>query len=126
MHKHLFQDVYAWAGDLRIVDISKGGATFALSHYIESEGRKISADLSGENNLRDLNKTQFVHRLSHHYGERNALHPFRQGNGRATREFLGQLARSSGYELDQTRIDNRKGQWNESARRSMLGDLEGE
>ena len=67
LHKHLFQDVYVWAGDLRIVDISKGGAMFALSHYIESEGRKMSADLAAANNLRGLNKTQFVQRLSHYY-----------------------------------------------------------
>ncbi|NRF71399.1 hypothetical protein HLB44_30880 [Aquincola sp. S2] len=51
------------------------------------------------------------------------MHPFREGNGRATREFIGQLARQAGYELDQTRIDKVKGEWNLAARLSFQGEL---
>jgi cell filamentation protein len=125
LHKHLFQDVYDWAGELRTVEIGKGSSQFASPLYIESEGRRMSAAIAAENNLRGLDKARFVQRLSHHYGDWNALHPFREGNGRVTREFLGQLARGAGYELDQELIENRHGQWNEAARRSMVGELSG-
>ena len=55
----------------------------------------------------------------HYYAEWNVLHPFREGNGRATREWLMQLARAAGYELDQTRIDNSNQQWNDPERVTM-------
>ena len=124
IHAHTFQDVYDWAGQLRTVNISKGGTTFAQPAFIESEAQRMSASLAAENHLQGLDKPQFVERLAHHYGEWNALHPFREGNGRATREFLGQLARGAGYELDQTKIDNSQDQWNDAARRSFAGELE--
>ncbi|WP_165909775.1 putative adenosine monophosphate-protein transferase Fic [Variovorax guangxiensis] len=124
-HKHLFQDVYEWAGELRTVNIAKGGSQFAQPAFIESQARSLTKELEKEGNLRGLEKPEFVDRLAYYYSEYNALHPFREGNGRATREFIGQIARDAGYELDQTRIDNAKGQWNEAARRSFHGDLEG-
>ena len=124
IHAHIFQDVYEWAGQLRTVRISKGGSDFARPAFIESEGKRLSAGLASDNYLQGLEKPQFVERLAHHYGEWNALHPFREGNGRSTREFVGQLAREAGYELDQTRIDNNKDEWNRAARNSLHGDLE--
>lgn len=124
IHAHVFQDVYEWAGQLRTVNISKGGTTFAQPAFIESEGKRMSAALAAEKHLQGLGKPKFVERLAHHYADWNALHPFREGNGRATREFLAQLARGAGYELDQTNIDNSKDQWNQAAKRSFAGDLE--
>ena len=123
LHKHLFQDVYDWAGQIRTIEITKGGSQFARSDYIESEGKRMGDALEKANNLRGLEKTDFVRKLAEHYGDWNALHPFREGNGRATREFIGQIARGAGYELDQTRIDNTKDQWNEAARQSMVGQM---
>jgi cell filamentation protein len=123
IHKHLFQDVYAWAGEVRTVNISKDALGFAPAPYIESYGRTVAADLAKENYLKGLGKPKFVERLAHHFTELNVLHPFREGNGRSTREFVGQLARNAGYELDQTRIDNSKDQWNQAAARGRAGDL---
>jgi cell filamentation protein len=123
LHTQLFQDVYEWAGKTREIDIAKGGSMFAKPEYVESEAKRMSAELARENNLRNVEKAQFVERLAHHYGDWNALHPFREGNGRATREFLGQIARGAGYELDQMRIDNNKQQWNDAARDSMNGHM---
>lgn len=123
IHKHLFQDVYDWAGDVRRVDISKGGSMFARKDFIEPEAKRLSSSLSKEQNLKGMDKPEFVDRLAYYYGELNALHPFREGNGRTTREFIGQLAREAGYEFDQTRITN-KDQWNEAARRSFGGEME--
>lgn len=123
IHAHVFQDVYEWAGQTRTVNISKNGDSFAQPAFIESYSRQISTALAKENNLQELEKPQFVERIAHFYADWNALHPFREGNGRTTRELIGQIAHEAGYDLDQTRIDNSKDQWNDAARRSFHGDL---
>lgn len=78
-------------------------------------------DLAKENQLKGLDKPAFVERLAHYFGEFNAAHPFRDGNGRATHEFFGQLACEAGYELNQRQIDQRKPS---GTRRPLGGDLE--
>ena len=123
VHAYIFQDVYEWAGQFHTVNINKGGSHFAQSAFIESAAKQLGQSLATENNLKDKEKPEFVDRLAHYFSEWNALHPFREGNGRSTREFIGQLAREAGYELDQTKIDNSKNQWNEAARRSFNGYL---
>ena len=123
IHACIFQDVYEWAGQVRTINLMKGDTAFALAPYIENEARKLSAVLLEENYLQGLNQAPFVERFSHYYAEWNVLHPFREGNGRATREFLGQLARAAGYELDQTRIENNQSQWDYAAERSFHGNL---
>lgn len=123
IHAHVFQDVYDWAGKVRTVNISKNGDAFAQPAFIDNVGKQLGAAIAKENNLQGLEKPQFVERLALYYSDWNALHPFREGNGRTTRELIGQIARAAGYELDQTRIDNSKDQWNDAARRSFHGDL---
>jgi cell filamentation protein len=68
-----------------------------------------------------LPKGRFVERLAHHFAKINALHPFREGNGRSTRAFLQQLARGAGYELEYEKTD--AVQWNDAARQSFHGEL---
>jgi cell filamentation protein len=124
IHKALFQDVYDWAGELRTVNISKGGSSFVRNSQIEATAKRMAEGLEREKFLQGLPKDAFVDRLAHHYAQWNQLHPFREGNGRSTREFLGQLARQAGYELDQTRIDRAKGEWNLAAKLSFEGELD--
>lgn len=97
IHRHLFQDVYAWAGKLRTVDISKGTSRFAncgrIADYLDQQLRK----LPGEHFLVGLPPEAFIERLAHYMGEINAVHPFREGNGRAQRAFCAQLAEQAGY-----------------------------
>lgn len=120
LHGHIFQDVYDWAGSIRTVDIAKAGQMFCRPAFLESEGKRLADALAGENLLRGLGQTAFVDRLAEHYGDWNALHPFRDGNGRATREFFRQLAKQAGYEFDLTKIE--RGAWNEASARSFKGD----
>ena len=122
IHRHLFKDVYEWAGEIRTVNIHKDNLPFAQPAFIRSHAAALSADLAAEQHLKGMGKAQFVDRLAHHFTEFNALHPFREGNGRATREFIGLLAREAGYELDQTRIENDKGQWNRASAVGRAGD----
>lgn len=104
IHKHLFGDVYPWAGEIRQVDISKGNDLFAHHIHIEKEGGKLFKQLANENHLKGLDADKFSERAGHYLGEINALHPFREGNGRAQRAFIGQVAREAGYEIEWSKI----------------------
>jgi cell filamentation protein len=97
IHRHLFGDVYAWAGELRTVDISKGGNTFALHAHIASAAAPVFKQLAAEKQLAGMAPDAFSSRAAHYLGELNALHPFREGNGRAQREFISHLAQRNGY-----------------------------
>jgi cell filamentation protein len=119
IHRHLFQDTYDWAGEQRTVDLSKGGTTFERARRLDFMGGVLSEKIEAQNNLQGLDKKQFVDKISVLYSELNALHPHREGNGRAARFFLGQLARVAGYELDQHKIDNQKGEWNLAAKMAV-------
>ena len=98
IHAYLFQDIYDWAGEVRTVDIAKGNL-FCRCFAIESEANRIFTELKSEKYLQDLNANDFVQRLTYYFAEINALHPFREGNGRTQREFIRQLAYQNNYFL---------------------------
>ena len=102
-HRHVFGAVYPWAGDIRTVIISKAGV-FCLSEHIATYADRVFSDLAGENRLRGLDQHHFARRAGHYLGEIDAIHPFREGNGRTERAFLGQLANDAGWTLDWTRV----------------------
>ena len=104
IHKRIFGDIYEWAGQSRTVAIAKG-AMFCLPQYIDSSAAVIFGELHDEDCLRGLRRDAFVGRLAHYLGEVNALHPFREGNGRAQRAFFGQLARDAGFTLAWQHLD---------------------
>jgi cell filamentation protein, protein adenylyltransferase len=104
IHKRIFGDIYEWAGQIRTVAIAKG-AMFCLPQYIDSSAAVIFGELHDEDCLRGLRRDAFVGRLAHYLGEVNALHPFREGNGRAQRAFFGQLARDAGFALAWQHLD---------------------
>ena len=97
IHRYLFGDVYEWAGQLRTIDISKGGNLFAHHAHIASAAAEIFRKLAEEKLLAGLDPPAFGDRAAYYLGELNALHPFREGNGRAQREFVSQLAQGDGY-----------------------------
>lgn len=104
MHRRIFGDIYDWAGQLRTVAIAKG-SWFCLPEYIESSAADTFLSLHDENLLRGLSRDVFTERLTYYLGEVNAIHPFREGNGRAQRAFFGQLASDAGFILDWQRLD---------------------
>lgn len=128
IHKRLFQDVYAWAGELRTVDIRKGSdpaAEFFMPASRLQSGAGFAFDeLADDNRLRGLDRELFVSRLAHHYDQVNYLHPFREGNGRTPRVFWSQVAADAGYELDWRKTTGRE---NDQASRDAMerGDLGG-
>lgn len=107
-HRQLFGAVYAWAGLLRTVDIARGPQdVFCRWPFIEPYATAVFAGLAAERWLAGLPRAAFVARLAHYYGEINAVHPFREGNGRTQRAFLGQLARDAGWRLAWSDLDAR-------------------
>jgi cell filamentation protein len=100
IHRRIFEAVYDWAGQIRTIRISKGSSTFCLPQFIESSSDIIFSELRDEMIARPAPRDKFVERLADYFGEVNALHPFREGNGRAQRAFFEQLAGAAGFVLD--------------------------
>jgi cell filamentation protein len=104
IHRRIFGDIYDWAGQVRTVSIAKGIA-FCLPQYIEPAASEVFGRLRKENFLQGLAREEFLDRLTSCLGEVNAVHPFREGNGRAQRAFFEQLASDAGYALNWQRLD---------------------
>ena len=119
-HRRIFGDIYEWAGQLRSVAIAKDDSVFALPEHIDSYLAGVFGALAGEGYLRGLARAEFLDRLTHYHAELNAAHPFREGNGRAQRAFLGQLARDAGYTLAWRRLERERNI--EAARASHRGE----
>ncbi len=99
IHERLFGDLYDFAGKARDINLAKGHSRFCQAIHIDSSQRAIFEQLKREEYLCGLDKATFAHRLAYFSAELNGLHPFREGNGRAIRIFLMQLANNAGYEL---------------------------
>jgi cell filamentation protein len=99
IHRYLFQDVFPWAGELRVVNISKGNTNFGPAIHIGSALTELFERLAKEKQLTGLSAFKFVERSAFYLGEINAIHPFREGNGRTQREFIRQLALHAGHPL---------------------------
>lgn len=103
IHRYIFQDVYEWAGKVRKVDIAKGNM-FCNVMFIESQAEEIFGNLKKDNYLAGLDRNIFVKKLAYYFSEINALHPFREGNGRSQREFIRSLALKNGYVINFSEI----------------------
>lgn len=105
LHKELFKDLYDWAGKERAVDISKPGTLFCRAMFIEEEAKRIFNNLKKDNFLKDIkDKSKFSEKLGQLFLDINMLHPFREGNGRSQRLFIGDLAKENGYYLEWANI----------------------
>lgn len=114
IHRHLFQDVYEWAGctrDERVM-LSDGtiasepvlrkvdGEPFMQGPLIADTLERITGKVRDENYLRGLSREEFSNRAAALMVELNGVHPFREGNGRTQRVFITELAQEAGHKLD--------------------------
>lgn len=104
IHKYIFQDIYPWAGELRQVNISKE-ILFCDAQFIEKTINKVFDELAQENFLRDCSEKKIAEKAAYYLGEINAVHPFREGNGRAQREFVRELLIPLGFKVDYSLCD---------------------
>jgi cell filamentation protein len=96
--------VYSWAGEYRLVRISKGDSPFCYPEYIPQEMTKLFTGLRRDNNLNGLSAQQFARKAASFLSNLNAIHPFRDGNGRSHMAFTTLLAARAGHPLHLARL----------------------
>ena len=99
IHQYLFQDLFMWAGQIRTVAIAKGNL-FCLPQFIEVYAKDIFKKLKQDNYYQGSNQRELVDKITELLGDINALHPFREGNGRTQREFIRCVAGINGFGLN--------------------------
>lgn len=118
IHNFLFSDLFSFAGKIRTVNIAKGNFPFAVLQYIDimldetfsylkSEFEKLNKKYN-ENFDEQNGKEEIVRILTKVLADLNVIHPFREGNGRATREYIRQIAYYNGYILDFTNFTEKE------------------
>jgi cell filamentation protein len=114
LHGYLFQDIFEWAGHTRDERVrladgevatepmmrKMGGQPFLLGARIAKALDRIAADIKRAGYLRGLEPETFAVRAADIMAAINAVHAFREGNGRTQRAFMRELAKQAGHNLD--------------------------
>ena len=99
IHRHVFQDVFEWAGQYRTVDMQKGMSTFAdvdqIDRYLDDAHQRITSAPWA-----NMDRNQFARAAADVFAHVNQAHPFREGNGRASKVFMQHVAELSPYRLE--------------------------
>lgn len=103
-HRYILGDVYDWAGESRTASIAKG-SVFCLPQHLAAYAADVFGRLAAASRLRGLNRDQFIGKIAEFLADVNALHPFREGNGRTQRAFFSQLAHDAGHHIAWVRMD---------------------
>ena len=112
IYRHLFQECFGTAGEVRKHDIRKGDTVFCRAMYLEDNLKTVSK--MPENNFEEIIEK---------YVEMNIMHPFYEGNGRAARIWLDQmLIRSLGMCVNWQNIN--RNDYLSAMKRSVVNDLE--
>ena len=100
-----FQDVYDWAGEPRVIRIFKDGIPFGYPETFDAELARVFGWLKDQNFLRERDAGAFAAGAAWFLAELNAIHLFREGNGRTQTAFLAMLSAEAGHPLDLSRIE---------------------
>lgn len=118
LHRHLFGDVYPWAGEYRKTELRRGDQGFAWQATIASRMANVhDATRSVVDAGVSQDDPRLAYELSRLYADYNQIHPFREGNGRAGALLLHGVAMLCGRRLDLTSISRRE--WYAAAADSM-------
>ena len=123
IHQHLFQDIYAWAGKVRTVNISKDGKPFFDGERFSSAFQYIDSLIEEYRTIDSSNFHEIAKALASILDHVNFLHPFREGNGRTQREFIRLLALEKGLTLNLNPADNTT-VYNQYMQGTINGDIE--
>lgn len=107
VHRHLFGDVYAWAGRYRTVRTSKGGNVFCFPEHIDAQMNQLFARLRDQPFTGGASAARFVEATAAFLAELNAIQAFREGNGRAQLAFIHSLSIRAGHALDMAKLKPR-------------------
>ena len=119
IHRHLFQDVYAWAGEVRTVETAKGESRFQPRRFILAGMADVHRRIVAAGYFRGSSPDGFAKGAGPVLGDVNHVHPFREGNGRTQLQYLKQLVAHAGHAIDLMRIDRTA--WLDASRRSNAG-----
>ena len=97
VHHHLFQDVYQWAGQYRKVRISKGQNSFCYPEHIQGQMEMLFERIHGGATFEVVEKEDFLNEITSFLSDLNAIHPFREGNGRTQLAFVSLVGSSFGH-----------------------------
>lgn len=112
IHAYLFEDIYDFAGNIREVNIAKGNFRFAPLMYLQASLEHIDAMPQGS-----------FDQIIEKYVEMNIAHPFREGNGRATRIWLDLILKKELKQVvDWNKVD--KDEYLSAMQRSAVKDVE--
>ncbi len=101
IHDRLFQEVFPWAGEIRTVNLGRpGGPAFVPWEQVEESFGDVADHVARSGRLAGAARADFVNQAAGVYEAVNTIHAFREGNGRTQREWMSDLARSAGYQLD--------------------------
>ncbi len=100
LHRQLFADVYAWAGEIRTTDIAKGNTLFCTVPRIRPEAEKFFAALAKRDWLAGSSRNELIDALAEVIGDLNMIHPFREGNGRTLRLWCDHLIINAGFAVN--------------------------
>src|ERR1041384_1139163 len=92
LHHIMFSPLFNWAGRPRTVGISKGGTLFCPPQNIDVIMNALFMELERERWLEGLAPDSFIERAAYYVCEINAVHPFREGNGRVIRFYMDVLS----------------------------------
>lgn len=125
-HYQWLNPIYDWGGELRSVNMSKGGFLFAAAKYIPVLLDDFEMDfLSQFGNLMNLNEDELVGLLARSHVEFILLHPFREGNGRISRLLMDVMATQAGFStLDYSVWDQHKDFYFKSIQAGVAGDYQ--
>ena len=112
IHRYLFEDIYAFAGQMRTVNIAKGNFRFAPVMY-------LAAALESIDRMPQTTYDEIIEK----YVEMNVAHPFREGNGRSTRIWLDAILKKELHQvIDWSQVD--KSDYLLAMERSPVKDVE--
>ena len=118
IHRHLFQDLYEWAGEERRYTTGRGAIPFAVPDHIGRWMETQLTDLASDKYLVGKRLDEFAAAAAKYVNEINAAHPFVDGNGRTQRFWLRMLADNAGFDLTLEVAD--RDRWNEASRRGFV------
>jgi cell filamentation protein len=105
IHRHLFQDIYDWAGEIRTTELSKRGHQFMFRRYIERGMADVARRIASALPYEGLSLADFAMEAGRVLGDVNFVHPFREGNGRTQLRYLKQLCRAAKRPLDLRHVE---------------------
>lgn len=126
IHEKIFEHIYEWAGEVRLDNISKRAidpnGNYEIGHFLDKdqiydELNKFSQAVKEKDYLKGLDKDQFVQEFTQLYAKVNEAHPYEEGNGRAAKLMMNQLANDAGYKMVFSKVAVED--WNYAFKRSL-------